>query len=108
MIKRVLVCLAGTPYTPAAIQNTSAAIRSAIAIAQANRAEVTGIKVLDLASVRRLAQVRSARTGADDVRGQSLAIIESRIHDSMLALEQACERAKVPHHVVKFCEKDCG
>ena len=38
MIKRVLVGLAGTPYTPVAIQQ-------AITIAQANSAEVTGVTV---------------------------------------------------------------
>ena len=46
MIKRILVGLAGTPYTPAAIQR-------AIMIAKAHSAEVTGVAVLDLSRVRR-------------------------------------------------------
>jgi nucleotide-binding universal stress UspA family protein len=94
MIKRVLVGLAGTPYTPVAIQR-------AITIAQANSAEVTGVTVLDLARVRRLAQVQSALTRADDARGQRLAIMESRITESIREFEEACERAKVPYHVVE-------
>ena len=93
MIKRVLVGLAGTPYTPVAIQ-------SAIMIAKANGAEVTGVTVLDLSHVRRLAHLQFAWTRADDARGQRLAILESRIHESIREFEAACERAKVPYNVV--------
>ena len=59
MIKRVLVGLAGTPYTPVDIQR-------AIMIAQSNSAEVTGVTVLDLSRIRRLAHVQSAWTTADN------------------------------------------
>ena len=94
MIKRVLVGLAGTPYTPVAIQR-------AITIAQANSAEVTGVTVLDLSHVRRLAHVQSSWTRADDARGQRLAIIESRINESICEFEEACERAKVPYQLIE-------
>ena len=94
MIKRVLVGLAGTPYTPVAIQR-------AITIAQANSAEVTGVTVLDLSHVRRLAHVQSSWTRADDARGQRLAIIESRISESIREFEEACERAKVPYQLIE-------
>lgn len=40
MIKRILVGLAGTTFTPAAIQR-------AVALARARGAEVTGVTVLD-------------------------------------------------------------
>lgn len=94
MIKRVLVGLAGTPYTPVAIQR-------AITIAQANSAEVTGVTVLDLSYVRRLAHVQSSWTRADDARGQRLAIIESRINESIREFEEACERAKIPYQLIE-------
>ena len=47
MIKRILVGLAGTTYTPVAI-------RRAVNLAQTNGAEVTGVTVLDASRVHGL------------------------------------------------------
>jgi len=45
MIKRILVGLAGTTYTPVAIQR-------AVTLAQSHNAEVTGVTILDSSRVR--------------------------------------------------------
>lgn len=73
MIKRILVGLAGTTYTPVAIQR-------AVTLAQSHAADVTGVTVLD---PRR---VRSA---------------EAPIVKSIRAFQEACETAGIKHRVIE-------
>ena len=47
MIKRILVGLAGTTYTPVAIER-------AVTLANSHDAEVTGVTVFDASHIRRL------------------------------------------------------
>ena len=95
MIKRVLVGLAGTTYTPVAIER-------AVTLAQAHDAEVTGVTVLDARRVRSLGgAVPPPWEDADAIRDQRMAITESRIAKSIRDFEAACQTANLKHHVVE-------
>lgn len=89
MIKRILVGLAGTSYTPVAIER-------AITLARAHDAEVTGVTVLD---VRRL---RSGTATADEAAtpDQRIAITQARITQSIRDFEAACQTAYIKHRIV--------
>lgn len=84
MIKRILVGLAGTNYTPVAIQR-------AVTLAQEHDAEVTGITVLDSG------RVRSNREAA---RAERMEIAQSRIEQSTTSFEAACQAANIRYRVV--------
>ena len=95
MIKRILVGLAGTTYTPVAIQR-------AIALAQAHDAEVTGVTVLDARRVLSLGEaVPPPREDADAIRDRRTGITEARIAESIRDFEAACQTANIKHRVVE-------
>ncbi|MFQ5732605.1 MAG: universal stress protein [Planctomycetaceae bacterium] len=87
MIKRVLVGLAGTPFT-------SVAIRRAVELGRIHEAEVLGVTVIDR---RRLRALMITRDGAGDVVKESMRIqlSEQRTEDSIEELETACAAAGV-------------
>jgi nucleotide-binding universal stress UspA family protein len=89
MIKRILVGLAGTTYTPVSIE-------FAISLARTHDAEVTGVTVLD---TRR---VRSGAASAEDAAtpDQRIAITQARITQSICDFEAACLTANIKHRVV--------
>lgn len=95
MIKRILVGLAGTTFTPVAI-------RRAVLLAQAHAAELTGVTVLD---ARRVVQaVGSAVLPWSDSfaeRGRRMTITRARIAQSIADFEAACRAANVPYQVVE-------
>ncbi len=90
MIKRILVGLAGTTYTPVAIQR-------AVTLAQAHDAEVTGVTVLDRGRVRceGIGLVKTLN------REEQKKIARSHIEQSVHDLEAACQSASIKHRVVK-------
>lgn len=95
MIKRVLVGLAGTTYTPVAIER-------AVTLAQAYDAEVTGVTVLDARRVHSLGgAVPPPWEDADAIRDQRMAITESRIAESIRDFEAVCQTANLKHRVVE-------
>jgi len=89
MIKRILVGLAGTTYTPVAIER-------AVTLAQMHDAVITGVTVLD---TRR---VRSGAASADNAAtpDQRIAITQARITQSIRDFEAACQTANIKHRVV--------
>jgi len=87
MIKRILVGLAGTPFTSVAIQR-------AVEVGRIHEAEVLGVTVIDR---RRLGALMKTRDAAQDVVKESLRIqlSEQRMKDSIEELESACAAAGV-------------
>lgn len=90
MIKRILVGLAGTTYTPVAIQR-------AVTLAQAHHAEVTGVTVLDRDRVRcegiELAKARNREV----IRAERMEIARSQIDQSITDFETACQAAQIKY-----------
>jgi nucleotide-binding universal stress UspA family protein len=91
MMKRILVGLAGTSYTPVAIER-------AVTLARAHDAEVTGVTVLDARRVR--SRVGPAED-ADAPPDHRIAISQALIAQSIRDFETACQAAKIEHRVVE-------
>ena len=95
MIKRILVGLAGTTFTPSAIER-------AVTLAQSHDAEVTGVTVLNADRVRHLGgAVLPPWEDADGIRDRRMHITEARITQSIRDFETACQAAKLRHQVVE-------
>jgi len=94
MIKRILVGLAGTNYTPVAIER-------AVTLAKAHDAEVTGVTVLDARRVRSLGGVAPMASKAGAIRERRTAIPEALIAQSIHDFEAACQAAKIQYRVVE-------
>jgi nucleotide-binding universal stress UspA family protein len=90
MIKRILVGLAGTNYTPVAIER-------AVTLAQAHDAESTGVTVLDARRVRSRA---APAEDADATSDRRIAVTQARIAESIRDFELACQTASIKHRVV--------
>jgi len=93
MIKRILIGLAGTTYTPVAIQR-------AIALAQAHDAEVTGVTVLDARRVRSLGKA-APHQDAEAIHSHRKTITEALIAHSVSEFETACKEANIKYRVVE-------
>lgn len=97
MMKRILVGLAGTPYT-------EVAVRRAVEVAQRHGAEVTGVTVVD---VRRLSNVGSVPIGAEEsaieLREHCLRITSEHVAAAIAGFKAACDAGQVPCRVV--CEE---
>jgi len=95
MVKRILVGLAGTTYTPVAIER-------AVTLAQTHDAEVTGVTVLDASRVRSLgALMPPPWEDANAIRDRRMVITEAGIAQSIRDFEAACQAAKIKHRVVE-------
>lgn len=94
MTIRILVGLAGTSYTPVAIQR-------AVMLAQAHSAELTGVTVLDSRRIRMLGG-NPSMTPETPVAGcdSRLAITQARMADSIHDFEAACRAASIRFNVV--------
>ncbi len=93
MIKRILVGLAGTTYTPVAIQR-------AVTLARAHDAEVTGVTVLDRARVRGEGMGLVKAPTREAIRAELMKVAELQIEQSVTAFEEACRAASIKHRVV--------
>ncbi len=94
MIRKLLVGLTGTPFTPVAIQR-------AIELSKRHQAAVTGIAVsnrMAAANVAPLAMV--SQSAARKKRAERIELLERRVHESIDAFEAACREAGVRHDVV--------
>ncbi len=98
MLKRILVALSGTPYTPIAVEQ-------ALALARHHEAEVTGVTITDL---QRLASVGPVPAGAGaaahDLIEHRIQITEQRIHEAIADFQSACGKAGVTCQVVHETE----
>jgi len=95
MIKRILVGLAGTPYSPAAI-------RTAVELALRHGAELPGVTVVDL---NRLASVGPVPAGAGHyasrLREHHFTVTGERLQKAVGEFECACRDAGIAHSVRK-------
>lgn len=94
MMKRILVGLAGTPYTPVAIQR-------AVALAAQHQAEVTGVTVIDMSKISQLSGVSSGTDSADNSRRQRLAITRDHVEQALTDFQAACDGAGVKGRIIQ-------
>lgn len=93
MIKRILVGLGGTPYTPFAV-------RRAIELAQAHGAELTGATVVDVRRLKRVGPVPlGASADARELRDFRLEVAQDHVEEAIAQFEAACDEAGVPYRV---------
>jgi len=94
MIKRILVGLAGTTYTPVAI-------RRAVALAQDHDAEVTGVTILDPCRVLCDGVGLVKAPNRDVFRAERTQIARAQIEQAVNEFESACSAANIRHSVVE-------
>lgn len=95
MIKRILVALSGTPFTPSAVAH-------ALELARRNDASVTGVTAVD---AHRLQDVGPVPLGggaaAHALAEHRLQITEERVEEQIGAFEEECRRVEVPFRVIR-------
>jgi nucleotide-binding universal stress UspA family protein len=93
MIKRILVGLGGTPYTPFAVAR-------AIQLAQAHGAEITGVTVVDVRRLKRVGPVPlGASASARELRDFRLEVAQDHVEEAIAQFESACRGAGVSYCV---------
>lgn len=93
MIKRILIALSGSPYTPAAMQH-------AIDLAQRHQAEVTGVTITDLAKLANVGPVPlGGGAAAAELSHQRIADAEQRIAECVASYRTACQAEGITAHV---------
>lgn len=97
MIKRILVGLAGTPYTPVAIQR-------AVTLAAQHQAEVTGVTLLDRAKIAPHGLRLPIGEAAGGSTRKRLAIAREHVEQAVADFESACRDAGVPRRIVQETE----
>jgi nucleotide-binding universal stress UspA family protein len=90
MLKRILVALSGTAFTPVAV-------RRGVQLAQRHGASITGVTVVD---IERLADVGPVPIGgaavAHDLAEHRLAVTQEHVEVEIERFEKACQEASVP------------
>jgi nucleotide-binding universal stress UspA family protein len=93
VIKRILVALSGTPFTPSAVKH-------ALELARAHSAEVTGVTIVDTA---RLADVGPVPIGggaaAHALAEHRIQVTEERVETTIADFEAACRAAGAAYTV---------
>jgi len=92
MMKRILVGLAGTTYTPVAIQR-------AVTLAQSHDAEVTGVTVLDAKRIGSEGIGLGKAPNRELLRTERMQIVRTQIQRSVDDFESACHTANIKHRV---------
>lgn len=93
MIKRILVGLGGTPYTPFAIAR-------AIELAQEHGAELTGVTVVDVRRLKRVGPVPlGASASARELREFRCQVAQEHVEQATAQFETACHKAGVSYCV---------
>jgi len=93
MLKRILVALSGTPFTPVAV-------RRAVELGRRHGASLTGVTVID---IERLSDVGPVPIGgasrAQAVAEHRVAVTQQRVEGEIARFEKACTEASVPYVV---------
>ncbi len=93
MLKRILVGLGGTPYTPFAIARS-------IELAQQHGAELTGVTVVDVGRLSRIGPVPlGASASAGELREFRLEVAREHVEQATEQFVSACRTAAVPYEV---------
>ena len=95
MIKRILVALSGTPFTPCAV-------RHAVDLARAHGAELTGVTIVDIDRLEDVGPIpMGGGAAAHALTEQRLAVTREHIEEQIAAFETACREAGMIHGVVR-------
>ncbi len=93
MIKRVLVGLGGTTYTPSAI-------RYAIELCASHGAEATGVTVIDTERLMHVGPAPIGSSGAvEELVEHRMAVTRQHVKEAVAQFELACQEAGIPHEV---------
>lgn len=100
MIKRILVGLGGTPYTPVAIQR-------AVSLAKRFEAEITGVTVFDHKHLSRIGPVPvGGEHYADELRKYRISLTKEHVQEAISKFESACTEAVIKYQVKQEERKD--
>lgn len=92
-IKRILLGLGGTDYTPVAT-------RRAIELAQHHQAEITGITIRDESRLRDVGPVPAGGAhAARALREHRLEVSRQSVKDALEFFQESCERQQIPYRV---------
>ena len=95
MLKRILLGLSGTPFTPVAM-------RHALDLAQRHDASVTGVTITDIARLASVGPVpMGAAAAAHELADHRIQITEERVNEQIAAFEKACADAGVRYRIVR-------
>lgn len=95
MIKRILVALSGTPYTPSAVQH-------AITLAKQHDAEITGVTIADMDRVSYVGSIPiGAYTAAHELVEHREMLTNEAVDKAIASFEDVCAKADVKHTVVR-------
>jgi nucleotide-binding universal stress UspA family protein len=93
MIKRILVGLAGTEYTPVAI-------RYAVELASRDGAELTGVTVIDVTRLENIGPIPlGGSQQARELREHRFAVAREHVEQAVLQFETACQEAGLKHSI---------
>ena len=93
MIKRVLVGLGGTTYTPSAI-------RHAIELCKSHDAVVTGVTVVDTERLTHVGPAPIGSSGAvEELVEHRLAVTRQRVQEAVAQFESACGEAGIRYQI---------
>jgi nucleotide-binding universal stress UspA family protein len=93
MLKRILVALSGTPFTPVAV-------RRAVELAQRHGASLTGVTVVDIERLSEVGPVPiGGATRAQDLAEHRVAVTQQHIEEEIDRFEKACKEASVSYVV---------
>ncbi len=100
MIKRILVGLGGTSYTPVAIQR-------AVGLAKRFEAEITGVTVVDLKHISKVGPVPvGGEHAADKLRRHRIAITNKQIEEAISNFKTACDADGIKYQIKQEERKD--
>ncbi len=92
-VKRILLGLGGTDYTPVAIQR-------AVELAQRHQAEITGVTIMDASRLRDVGSVPAgAAHAARALREHRLEVSRQSMQDALESFREACDRQNLPYGV---------
>ena len=93
MLKRILVALSGTPFTPVAV-------RRAVQLAQKHGAHVTGVTVVDLERLKDVGPVPlGGASMAKNLVDHRVAVTQERVEKEISDFEKACQDAAISYVV---------
>jgi len=93
MLKRILVALSGTPFTPIAV-------RQGVELAQKHGAYLTGVTVVDIERLKDVGPVPiGGASVAKNLAEHRMAVTQERVEKEIAGFEKACRDASVPYVV---------
>lgn len=92
MIKRILVALSGTPFTPAAV-------RYAIDLARADDAVITGVTLVDDGHLDCAEPIGGGSAAAAAAIGERTAITRQRVEEAISSFRTQCETEQIDYRI---------